>query len=307
MLKYGGGTLRSAPRTTSALAERMHMLLPARVGMRGVLFAIGVGGCMGAPAAAQTSVGTARCPADANPDDVYHRATAYGPRDGRCEGFYAKLVAGGAPELSIVSLTTTTQTFDPRVARAVDISWDYAADAPITVVAMSTMKGSQYMMSASVAPPERHFVWPMGMIRQNTSLTGSSVGIIAYTPLRIGPLQHSVLVPIEVRDADAPAVRQRPTVTIVPDRPLTGLTSSLARADPATGAEASVFENREEHAAPYAAQSPIRIALPASLPAGIYHLRISGRYSDPAARGGAEGTSATVRDLWFVITGAQAR
>ncbi len=193
-------------------------------------------------------------------------------RDNRCEGRYLAEVSSST--VTVVSLTSAFEDFDPVATPELVVSWTPAAPGAVLVRAVA-LKPREYYRMDGVRADGSTFRWPTGVLA-SLRLARRDLGVVAWTPLAVGDERRDVFLPARVAARAVPTPGRSYRVVLWPGRELTEVYLSLA----AVGADGRVrewlFEGRALKHGFYPAERGIATELPVSdfKRAGVYYLEV---------------------------------
>jgi hypothetical protein len=244
---------------------------PRSASLIGVWLAVAV-----SPALAQGT--PAKLPCDANLLQLAARVNGYQPRGDRCEGVYARQVAGTTLFLS--SFTETFEKYDLKSDDPLIIRWPAPADSGIQLRAETIKAGRYYRMDTKAAPKDSVYQWP-NRILSSERLARSDLGVLGWTRLTLGGQKRVAYVPLTVTQKGSPTACGPLEVAFSTETRLTEVLVSLSQLD-STGLETRVIRKDEPLARGfYPAGSPIIVTINRADVAapGLYSLKVSAALS----------------------------
>ena len=220
----------------------------------------------------------ARPPCDSNLLQLAAPVNGYQPRGDRCEGVYARQVAGTTLFLS--SFTETFEKYDLTADDPLIIRWAAREDSGIQLRAETIKAGRYYRMDTRAAPRDSLYRWP-NRILSSERLARSDLGVLGWTRITLGGRRRIAYVPLAVTQKTAPTACGPLQVALSTETRLTEVLVSLSQID-TTGVETRVIKKDEALGRGfYPAGSPILISLKrADLAApGLYSLKVSATLS----------------------------
>ena len=221
---------------------------------------------------------TAKLPCDSNLLQLAAPVNGYRLRGDRCEGVYARQVAGTTLFLS--SFTETCEKYDLTADDPLIIRWAAPADSGIQLRAETIKAGRYYRMDTRAAPRDSVYRWP-NRILSSERLARSDLGVLGWTRITLGGRRRVAYVPLAVTQKSSPTACGPLQVAFSTETRLIEVLVSLAQLD-STGAEIRVIKKDEPlNRGFYPAGSPILISLRrADLAAsGLYALKVSATLS----------------------------
>jgi hypothetical protein len=196
---------------------------------------------------------------------------AYRPRDGRCEGVYARDV--GLATLLVASLTSSFAPFDPAMSDSIVLTWQAPQRLPVHVRAHGLRRRLYYRMDAELPAAQSQWSWPAGLLAA-LQLGAADIGVVAWTELPAGDVARRVYLPLRVgARAGAPAA-ERITLVLVPGRELREAYLHLVPIDAAGEAGAPIRSGEPLGYGYYPADRRIDIELPALPAPGLYRVEV---------------------------------
>lgn len=220
----------------------------------------------------------AKPPCDSNLLQLAAPVNGYQPRGDRCEGVYARQVAGTTLFLS--SFTETFEKYDLAVDDPLIIRWAAREDSGIQLRAETVKAGRYYRMDTRAAPRDSLYRWP-NRILSSERLARSDLGVLGWTRVTLAGRRRVAYVPLAVTQRGAPNACGPLQITLSTETRLTEVLLSLAQID-STGVETHVIKKDEALGRGfYPAGSPILISLKrADLSApGLYSLKVAATLS----------------------------
>lgn len=246
-------------------------MVPRRASLIGVWLAVAA-----SPALAQGTTG--KLPCDTNLLQLAAPVNGYQPRGDRCEGVYARQVAGTTLFLS--SFTATFEKYDLQADDPLIIRWAAPADSGLQLRAETIKAGRYYRMDTRAAPRDSVYRWP-NRILSSERLARGDLGVLGWTRLTLGGQRRVAYVPLTVTQKNSPNTCGPLEVAFSTETRLTEVLVSLAQLD-STGTETRVIKKDEPLARGfYPAGSPILISLKRADLAtpGLYALTVSAALS----------------------------
>jgi hypothetical protein len=202
----------------------------------------------------------------------------YQPRGDRCEGVYARQVAGTT--LFLASFTETFEKYDLKSDAPLLVRWPMRPDSGIQLRAETVRAGRYYRMDTRAAPKDSLFTWP-SRILSSERLGRGDLGVLGWTRLTIGGQRRVVYLPLAVTQLTAPRRCNPLELVLSTETRLSEVMISLAQID-STGAELRTIKQNEPLGRGfYPAGSPIVVTLKRAdlaLP-GLYSLKIAATLS----------------------------
>jgi hypothetical protein len=217
-------------------------------------------------------------PCDSSLVQLAARVNGYQSRGDRCEGVYARQVAG-----TTLFLSSFTETFEPYDLASDDpliIRWGAHSDSGIQLRAETIKAGLYYRMDTRAAPRDSLYRWP-NRILSSERLAKSDLGVLGWTRITLGGRRRIAYVPLAITQKSTPSSCGPLQVAFSTETRLTEVLVSLSLLD-STGAESRVIKQDEPlNRGFYPAGSPILVSLKRTdlgLP-GLYSLKVSAALS----------------------------
>lgn len=229
-----------------------------------------------APLAAQGAPATPPC--DPNLVRLAAPVNGYQPRGDRCEGLYARQVAGTTLFLS--SFTQTFEKYDLKTDDPLLIRWTAPVDSGLQLRAETIKAGRYYRMDTRAAPRDTMYRWP-SRILSSERLARNDLGVLGWTRVTVGGQRRIAYVPLAVTQKGAPNPCGPLEVALSTETRLVEVLVSLTQID-STGAEIRVIRRDEPLGRGfYPAGSPVLISLKrADVNApGLYSLKVAASLS----------------------------
>ncbi len=215
---------------------------------------------------------------------------AYQLRGDRCEGVYAREVAGTT--LLVASFTREFEDFGASIPALLKVRWTSPSGKPVRVRAYSLRSQLYYQMDTVRAAGGGSYVWPSNVLA-GLGLRRSDVGIVARTPAQVGDTERELYLPLRVGAAKQ-AAAPRFDLTLLSDQELVEVYIALT----ALGADGRAGRVLRANSALghgfYPAQRGIHISLPEVTGRGFYRLAAGATLRS--------GGSATIQ-IWFYHDG----
>lgn len=238
-----------------------------------------IGGWLSVAGSRAPAQGTsAKLPCDSNLLQLAAPVNGYRPRGDRCEGVYARQVAGTTLFLS--SFTETFEKYDLDADDPLIIRWAAPVDSGIQLRAETIKAGRYYRMDTRSAPRDSVYRWP-NRILSSERLARSDLGVLGWTRVTLGGRRRIAYVPLAVTQKSAPTACGPLQIAFSTETRLLEVLVSLAQLD-STGAEIRVIKKDEPLGRGfYPAGSPILVSLRRTDLAtpGLYSLKVSANLS----------------------------
>jgi len=202
----------------------------------------------------------------------------YQARGDRCEGVYARQVAGTTMFLS--SFTETFEKYDLESDDPLVIHWTARPDSGVQLRAETIKAGRYYRMDTRAAASDSVYRWP-NRILSSERLGKSDLGVLGWTRVNVGGRRRIAYVPVAITQKGAPNSCGPLQLAFSTETRLTEVLVGLTMLD-STGAVLHVIKNDSAlNRGFYPAGSPVLVTLKRSDLAkpGIYSLKISATLS----------------------------
>ena len=161
--------------------------------------------------------------------------------NGRCEGVYARDVAGTG-EMLIAALGVQPLSFDPHGPPSLSVKWNSPTGGVVHITAHSLKPGVFYQMDAEAPGDSREYQWPLDYLKKS-SLGAGEVGLVAWTQMPVGNTPQVVFLPVNVSSASAPGISAPFKLMVTPPVELSLVTKTV-REVAASGARQSDRDGR---------------------------------------------------------------
>jgi len=202
----------------------------------------------------------------------------YQARGDRCEGVYARQVAGTTLFLS--SFTETFEKYDLDSDDPLVIHWTAKPDSGVQLRAETIKAGRYYRMDTRTAASDSVYRWP-NRILSSERLGKSDLGVLGWTRVNVGGRRRIAYVPVAITQKGAPNSCGPLQLAFSTETRLTEVLVGLTMLD-STGAVLHVIKNDSAlNRGFYPAGSPVLVTLRRSDLAkpGLYSLKISATLS----------------------------
>jgi hypothetical protein len=202
----------------------------------------------------------------------------YQARGDRCEGVYARQVAGTTMFLS--SFTQTFEKYDLTSDDPLVIRWFARPDSGVQLRAETIKAGRYYRMDTRLAPRDSVYRWP-NRILTSERLAQTDLGVLGWTRITLGGRRRIAYLPLAITQKGAPTACGPLQLAFSTETRLTEVLVSLSQVD-STGAVLRVIKNDSAlNRGFYPAGSPVLVSLRRSdlAAAGLYSLKISASLS----------------------------
>ncbi len=197
----------------------------------------------------------------------------YQARGDRCEGVYARQVAGTTMFLS--SFTETFEKYDLDSDDPLVIHWTARPDSGVQLRAETIKAGRYYRMDTRAAPSDSVYRWP-NRILSSERLGKSDLGVLGWTRVTVGGRRRVAYVPLAITQKSGASACGPLQLAFSTETRLTEVLVGLALID-STGAVLHVIKNDSAlNRGFYPAGSPVLVTLRRSdlAKGGPYALKI---------------------------------
>lgn len=238
-----------------------------------------IGGWLALATSGLVAQGTPARPAcDSGLVQLAAQVNGYQARGDRCEGVYARQVAGTTMFLS--SFTETFESYDLASDDPLIVHWDARTDSGVQLRAEAIKAGRYYRMDTRAAPRDSLYRWP-NRILSSERLAKTDIGVLGFTRITLGGRRRLAYVPLAITQKGTPTSCGPLQLAFSVETRLSEVLVSLSQLD-STGAESRVIKKDEAlNRGFYPAGSPIIVSLKrADLAApGLYSLKVSASLS----------------------------
>src|SRR5258708_2376523 len=120
---------------------------------------------------------------------------AYAQRKGRCEGIYAREIAGA--NLGVASFAKQFDTFDPKAGDTIRLDWSTPAHNVVHLRAVSLKPRFFYRMDALRPAGADSWMWPTDVLNV-LGIDKASLGIVATTTIPLNGIDRVIYLPLRV-------------------------------------------------------------------------------------------------------------
>jgi hypothetical protein len=219
-------------------------------------------------------------------------AWGYRLRDDRCEGTYAREVAGRT--LRVVSLTESFEDYDPASTQRLLLEWTAPAGAGVRLRAQALRHRLYYRMDTLRPARTTSYEWPP-MLLGRFDLRSHELGVLAWMTHDFGEGPRDVYLPLRISQRTGAPRSEAYRLLIVPGVELVEVFISLASVRPGGRSGSAILTDHALAQGYYPAERPIAVTLPRLKTHGVYSLDIGA-----PVRGGG---SSAVR-VWLYHAGA---
>ena len=213
-------------------------------------------------------------------DDAY----GYRVRGDRCEGLYARDVAGGAT-LLLASLTERFDDFDGTLDQSLRVAWELPGRPAIRLRSYSLKRKVYFRMDTERSLGDSAYQWPVNLVR-NVGLSRADLGVVGWASLPVGAVSRDVHVPVTITRPNAAGAGRQLQMVLLPSAELSEVFVSVAPVGPNGGPAAYLERDRALQYGFYPADRGVRIALPTVKAPGIYLVEVGA-----TLRGGGSATT----------------
>jgi hypothetical protein len=192
----------------------------------------------------------------------------YRQRGERCEGIYAREVAGTT--LLLVSLTKEFEDYGAAFPKFLEVAWSSPNTNPVRVRGYSLRSQLYYQMDTVRPPGTASFSWPADMLA-GLNVRKPDLGVVARVSMQVGDTEREVYLPVRI-GSSSPRVLGKYDVVLLSDQELSEVYLTLTELD-TDGRPGRVLRRNVPLAYGfYPAQRAIHFGLPEVASRGIYLL-----------------------------------
>ena len=195
----------------------------------------------------------------------------YRLRGDRCEGIFAREVAGDA-RLQLVSLTRGFQKFDTKSAEPLILHWAPQGHSPVRLRSYSLRRKLYYRMDAFRRAGDTSYAWPTTLLR-DLGLSRDDVGAVGWTTLPVAGVARDVYLPLQISQSAVSDPHPPVEAVILPSAELGEMFLSVTQLRADGGAGAQIVKDRPLGQGFYPAERGVRVTLPLTAP-GMYLVEI---------------------------------
>lgn len=202
-----------------------------------------------------------------SPDSTY----SYRQRNDRCEGIYAREVAGDI--LMVASLTQAFDDFTPSGDGHLHLSWDLRRPLPVRLSAFSLRPHFYYRMDSTRPPGADTYDWPTDVLAA-IHLTKADLGVVATVSLPVAGAAQEVYLPLRIGARSAARQLRAVQLIVISDVELSEVYVSMALLGTDAQPVRIIRKNQALGYGDYPAQAGIPINLTDLGVAGLYQVDI---------------------------------
>lgn len=199
----------------------------------------------------------------------------YQARGTRCEGVYDPERSGDAA-LSLVSFTSSFETFDPQRETNLLVRWVAPGNLPVHLRSYSLKPRTYYQMDAALEPGKAPYTWPLDLVR-DIGLQRRELAVVAWTSYKAGQVARDVYLPVAVSGSNSAGSPARPPRLVLrPGRNLNEIYLTVQPLNASLTPAHPLLEDEPYGEGPYSAEVPISLdwkRLKITAP-GFYSLKI---------------------------------
>lgn len=196
----------------------------------------------------------------------------YRLRGDRCEGLYARDVAGGAT-LLLASLTERFDDFERTRDEPLRIAWTMPGQPSVRLRSYSLKRKVYFRMDTERSSGDSTYDWPANILR-NLGMSRADIGVVGWASFPVGTVRRDVYVPLRISRGEAAATTRLLQLVILPSAELTEVFVSVALVSPDGATTVSLERDRALRHGFYPADRGVRIALPMVKTSGTYLVEI---------------------------------
>jgi hypothetical protein len=206
-------------------------------------------------------------------------------RGDRCEGIYAREVAGTS--LWIASLTESFEDYKLASDTDLVIEWAAPGDRSIRLRAQGVRHDLFYRMDAVRPASPSTYRWPTDLLAAQ-HIPREDIGVLGWTSHPVGGVDRDLYVPLRIRRRQSTSKSIDYNLVLFPTEELAEVYVSLATVGADGQPKKFIRQGKPLRYGYYGAESPVSISLPELKDPGIYYLEIG---ADLATGGSATLTS----------------
>ena len=196
---------------------------------------------------------------------------SYHQRTDRCEGLFAREVAGDI--LMVASLAEVFDTFTPSAGGHLHLSWDLRRPLPVRLGAFSLRPHFYYRMDSIRPPGTNSWDWPTDVLAA-LNVGKADLGVIATASLPLGGGAQDVYLPLRIGPSSAPPKANAVELILVSDVELSEVYVSVALLGPDGRPLRTIRKSEALGYGDYPAQRGIPVSLKNLGAAGFYQVDI---------------------------------
>lgn len=197
---------------------------------------------------------------------------SYRQRTDRCEGIYAREVAGDT--LMVASFTQRFDEFAPSASGHLHLSWTLPESAPVHLGALSLRPHLYYRMDSNRPTGTTTYDWPTDVLA-GLNVSKADLGVVATVSLAVAGSTQDVYLPLRVGTASTPAGAATVQLVLVSDVELSEVYVSVEALGPDGRPARSIRKAEALGYGDYPAERGIPIKLTDVGTAGLYQLDIA--------------------------------
>jgi hypothetical protein len=217
---------------------------------------------------------------------------SYQDRGDRCEGVYARNVAGSA-NVVLASLTSTFPDFSPHLVSVLHLSWLPPQSVGTVNLRASSLKYKLfYQMDTSQPGSTPRFDWSLALLK-DVDVLRNELGLLAWTATLAGGINRTVYLPVAVEPSKStadPTYSAAIEAVLVPSIEMDELDYWVSKY-PASGTPVRVIDRSPVGNGFYPAERALKLALNVNPEPAFYSVNVVGKN---AASGASVGTA-----FWF--------
>jgi hypothetical protein len=195
---------------------------------------------------------------------------AYVLRQDRCEGVYAREVAGET--LLLVSYTDWFEDFVARGDGRLNLEWRAPGNEEILLRAYSLRPHLYYRMDALRPPGATSYSWPTDVLAA-LKVGKTDLGVVAMTDVLVGGTKHQMYLPLRISQASTGRTPNR-QIILWSDTELSEVYLSVVFVEPGGRSQPYLRQNKALGYGFYPAGRGITVALPEMKTKGIYRVEV---------------------------------
>lgn len=190
----------------------------------------------------------------------------YQLRGERCEGIYAREVAGTT--LLLTSFTRQFEDYGTPFPQSLEVAWNSPATSPVRLRGYSLRSQLYYQMDTVRPQGSGTFSWPANMLA-GLNIRKPDLGVVARVSMRVGDAERDVYLPVRIGSA-SPAKPPKYDVVLLSDQELSEVFLTLTQLGTDGRPERVLRKNAPLGYGFYPAQRGIHFGLPEVTARGFY-------------------------------------
>ena len=199
---------------------------------------------------------------------------SYKQRSDRCEGIYAREVAGDV--LLIGSLTESFEDFTPTPNGRLRLSWKPSGNEAVHVRAYSLRPHFYYRMDSAQPPGSTSYIWPTDVLAA-LNAHKSDLGVVAAAPTSLSTCgsKPQVYLPLRIGPTTSAGSTPHPQAVLLSDVELSEVYVTVAMLGPDGQRTRVIKRNKPLGYGDYPAEEGITVPLPEITTKGVYLVEVA--------------------------------